>query len=415
MKQNIDIWSLGCVFSEAVRWLPHTYRGIVAYSAERKAEIDNIPSFNGVDCFHNGQKALTAVRESNEKAKESLLRKDFITDKVMEMIGDMLVPAEDRPDTRFLWSKQIRILESAKDQLASLTSPTEEPNALLPRWPALSPHHTLLAQTPITIARMPPVMPPDVRPEATTRTTIRQPHRATLISSHTQSYNGSSTVLDHELGLLRLSPESLTEIGDENVASSPVSRISVSQADSQHTSSASSPSQLPPISDRPNYPYRNQQNHEDETEDQLYHTSQGVVCQGSQSRPRGTSRLSASSNPRNSAPVATTPQSKSTSPSDKQQRQSLHLRQVQNANLANIPFSPGRQQEQQHQISQPGIRQLPPTPNLSIQEALQWRAKRKGYATQTLNPDKDLLNRLKDRDHVSAFDFSYSLAAKREH
>ena len=143
MRQNIDIWSLGCVFSEAVRWLPHTYRGIVAYSAERKAEIDNIPSFNGVDCFHNGQKALTAVRESNEKAKKTLLRKDFITDKVMEMIGDMLVPAEERPDTRFLWSKQIRILESAKDQLASLTSPTEEPNALLPRWPALSPHNTL--------------------------------------------------------------------------------------------------------------------------------------------------------------------------------------------------------------------------------------------------------------------------------
>ena len=321
----------------------------------------------------------------------------------MEMIGDMLVPAEERPDTHFLWSKQKRILESAKHQLASLTSPTEEPNPLLPRWPALPPHHTLLAQTPITIAPMPPVMPPNVGPEATTRTTIRQPHRAPLISSLTQLYGGSSTVLDHEVGRLRLSPESLTEIGDENVASSPISRISVSQTDSQHTSPVSSPSQLPPISDGPNYSYRNQQNREDETQDQLYPAPQSMVCQGSRSRPRGTSRVSASSNSRNSAPVATTPQSKSTSPGDKQQRQSLHIRQVPNTDLANIPFYPGQQQEQQQQIPQPVIRQLPPVPNLSVHEALQWRAKRKGYATQAPNPDKDLLNRLKDRDHVSAF------------
>lgn len=465
VNQNIDIWSLGCIYSETIRWLPfkHKYAGIVAYCEERRAEIDKIPAFDGVDCFHNGRTVLEAVHESNETAVDGLLRKDFITEKVIEMVNDMLVPAEARPTAHWLWSKQLRILETARKKLKppDVASPTRPINQVQGPGPqprsSPQPRNNTHPISGPSGPPLPPVLPPGFGLEATTRPAVYQAQWDPPNLSHMQMYDNNYMVLGNEEGPRRHSPDSLTEVGDEEGTSSPLSQIPGSLTTSQHGSPIPSPPQQSPYA-RSNYQYRNQQNLEDIGEDQSGSPS-AVFRQGSRSRPRGTSQMSGTSNPRYSAPAAGTPQSMKRSSTHEQQRQSLPNRRMQtngipgfdapsNSSYGGDPFSdnyndqrnvrnsqafgnkysspvaspPDPLQEasktnstnhhyspQQHR-PRPVVIQNPTADYLSLQDALDWRDKCKDTNSHAPGLKSDLLNRLKDRDHVFLVDDSRSMA-----
>src|ERR1700730_2712366 len=56
--QAVDIWSLGCIYSEAAMWIADGYSGVVDYRRQRIAETDKVPHFKGGDCFHDGERVL---------------------------------------------------------------------------------------------------------------------------------------------------------------------------------------------------------------------------------------------------------------------------------------------------------------------------------------------------------------------
>ena len=397
IHQEVDIWSLGCIFSEAVRWLPLRHRGVVDYTEERKAEINAILAFDGVDCFHDGQKVLGAVHKSNEIARQSLLRRDFITDKVIEMIDDMLAPAGDRPNTHFLWKKQLRILERARQNLASQLI-SQESNIYFPPRLVPEPHHTHPVQGLSTSPRMPPVLPLDFRQEIAIRPAVHPTQLSSRGPPHIQADKRNSTVLGDQKALLRYSPDPLTEIGDEKWASSPSSRISAETA-SQYTSPVPSPSQQSPY-EYTNYPYQNQSNLEDVIHEQVWGPASTVHRQGSRNSPRGTSQMSASANIRNSALAATISQSTNTN-QGQEQRQDLPI-QVLSTKPTDPPSPLQRQQEQpqQQHTPRPAVGQNPESHYLSLQDALIWRTECKDTKTHVQGLANHLLNRLKDRDHV---------------
>ena len=116
--QNVDIWSLGCVYSELARWMKNQYPGVQAYRRERRSEISKIPEFRDADCFHNGDAMLTAVRESHRKSTTNLRTGDYITKAVVErMIPDMLDISLARPTAEKLWYKSKSILAEARQEL----------------------------------------------------------------------------------------------------------------------------------------------------------------------------------------------------------------------------------------------------------------------------------------------------------
>lgn len=471
VNQNIDIWSLGCIYSEAVRWLPlsQKYTGILEYAEERKAEINKIPAFDGVDCFHNGQKVLDAVHESNDRALEGILRKDFITEKVIGMIvDDMLVDSEARSHAHWLWSKHLRILEMARKNLKKAGVPSlppfvnQVPNGHLPLRPTPQPRYTHPVQAPLANPPLPPVLPPGFGQETTARPAVYRNQWDTTDSSRTQMYDNNPMVLGDEEGVRRHSPDALTELGNEEVTPSPSSGISASHTISQQTSPVPSPSQQPSYS-RPNYQYL-----EDIGEDPFGGTSSTINRQTSRNRPRGTSQMSLFSNPRYSAPATGVSQTINTSPKYEQQRQSFpnqrmptnrtqsyniwpnpsynlpnslvseyraqqnatssqnyyetfsspgitsndQLGHISNTNSTNLHYLP-LQQQQSHR-PQPVAIQDPAT-TMTLQDALDWRDRCKETGSHARGLNKDLLNRLRDRDHVSSFDppphpFSYCLA-----
>lgn len=117
------------------------------------SELSRIHGVGAVDCFHNGDKALEAVRRSHQRAVDrirSLGRKDFITEKVVGMIDDMLVETNDRPTAESLWRKQGRIIESAKKVLQDSKGPSDGTQPRSRTYPVPGPSDPA----------MPPVIPP---------------------------------------------------------------------------------------------------------------------------------------------------------------------------------------------------------------------------------------------------------------
>jgi hypothetical protein len=205
VKQNVDIWSLGCVYSEAVRWVAGGYNGLREYRAERKAETDLIRHFRDGDCFHNGEKALKAVHKSHKKTRDSLCWQDHITGPVIDiMIKEMLDVSAGRPTAMQVWLKSQRILDEAQEildgggdispRIRELSYPPRQPD------PPLPPH-------------LPPGMSRDSRQRTLNNRAGEGRMNDTGITDHKQMLGGEQS---H-------SPESTSENGNE-ISSSPSSQ-----------------------------------------------------------------------------------------------------------------------------------------------------------------------------------------------
>lgn len=219
MKQNIDIWSLGCVYSEIIRWLAQGQLGVTEYQRERNEEIRELDQAMGAtDCFHNGESALDAVRKSHEISVAQLRKTDLITDHVVHMVGEMLVDADDRQDALRLSRQQSRIVKNAwkkldemkKKPLLGLTSISNE-RTQAPRSQTHPPSNAS------------PKIPPNIPPEFTS--TLHSP-----IPTHLQDNAASlSSDLGNVPNTLPFFPES-----DKRLSLEPLAEHSSESSPHQH-------------------------------------------------------------------------------------------------------------------------------------------------------------------------------------
>jgi hypothetical protein len=119
VSQKVDIWSLGCVYSEAAVWIVLGPEGIERYRQERKKATEQIkPAFNGGDCFHDGEKVLDIVLQMHRHVQGITRGGDYITGKVLEiMVMEMLGPWSARPSAEQLRTKSQRIISEANERL----------------------------------------------------------------------------------------------------------------------------------------------------------------------------------------------------------------------------------------------------------------------------------------------------------
>jgi len=113
-----DIWSLGCIYSEAAVWIEEGYNGLVDYRKKRMAETDRT-SFKGGDCFHDGVRVLKSVLDAHRDVEDSLRRSNYITSDILHsMMGEMMW-VEDRPNAKTLWRKAETVLSKARQRLSA--------------------------------------------------------------------------------------------------------------------------------------------------------------------------------------------------------------------------------------------------------------------------------------------------------
>ncbi|OCL10566.1 kinase-like protein [Glonium stellatum] len=98
VTQRVDIWSLGCVLSEAAVWVVRGKIGLDKYRRERREEMEQKdPDFTDLGCFHDGTEVLRVVTETHELLREDLPRSDKITEGVLELVQRMLKKVQYRP------------------------------------------------------------------------------------------------------------------------------------------------------------------------------------------------------------------------------------------------------------------------------------------------------------------------------
>jgi serine/threonine protein kinase len=116
-KRNVDhaksdMWSLGCVFSEAATWAVLGRTGVRQYTLLRQAALEN-SDFTRVkdsDCFHDGEKVLIEVTQWHKFLRQIKRPTDCISERILDMIDTQLfVGVENRADANKIcqwWKNQ---------------------------------------------------------------------------------------------------------------------------------------------------------------------------------------------------------------------------------------------------------------------------------------------------------------------
>jgi hypothetical protein len=114
VKSNVDIWSMGAIFSEVAVWLVFNYRSLQDYRIARREATKGTPAAEVGDCFHDGEKVLPVVHQWHDNIKDNVRDSDYITERVLEMVGDMMLPANIRPNSRYFHQRSQGILKDAR-------------------------------------------------------------------------------------------------------------------------------------------------------------------------------------------------------------------------------------------------------------------------------------------------------------
>lgn len=124
VDQSVDIWSLGCIFSEVATWIVHGWPGVEQYQIQRQNEAaTKLKDPDVGDLFHDAEKVLDAVEQCHGSIQESRRVDDFMTPRVIQdVIGGMLESHRVRLHTRQACNKAEKALRAATEELVSFRS-----------------------------------------------------------------------------------------------------------------------------------------------------------------------------------------------------------------------------------------------------------------------------------------------------
>ena len=132
VQPQVDIWSLGGIYSEAVAWVVLGMAGLTEYRNQRQQEVAGKNTSQDGRPFHDGQTTLTTVVEMHERflEKDEVRPGDYITKPVLtRMIPSML---SDHPYGRHkaivLWTNSQSILKNGQKQLETFDQRQSPPS-----------------------------------------------------------------------------------------------------------------------------------------------------------------------------------------------------------------------------------------------------------------------------------------------
>ena len=111
IKQDVDIWSLGCVLSEVVTWACQGWKKVVLYRQLRSQEVETSTS-QREDRFHTDGQLLQAVHDSHLDNKENCRHNDEFTPTITDglVLEMMQIKSQARPNAQYLYEKSRRIV-----------------------------------------------------------------------------------------------------------------------------------------------------------------------------------------------------------------------------------------------------------------------------------------------------------------
>ena len=114
ITKAVDIWSIGCVFSEVSVWAHHGWKRVVEYRRQRKAEVEAEGGGEGEHVFHFDGNLLDAVNNIHEDMLGKKTTKDFITRSVLDRLVTDMLQHNARPDAKLVFEKSKRLIKDCE-------------------------------------------------------------------------------------------------------------------------------------------------------------------------------------------------------------------------------------------------------------------------------------------------------------
>ena len=110
----MDVWSIGCIFSEISVWAHSGNKMLQEYRRRRENEIRTNQGGGGNYRFHHNSQVLDVVNQIHQNTKERCKVKDRVTKDVLsQLLGDMLQRPDGRGSAKFLHEKCERKITDA--------------------------------------------------------------------------------------------------------------------------------------------------------------------------------------------------------------------------------------------------------------------------------------------------------------
>ena len=127
VKPEVDIWSIGCVFSEAAVWARYGWKRVLEYRRQRQVEGKRILQLDGEHVFHDGHDVLEVVQETHEHIKKKARDIDRATVEILPLLNDMLLNEEEpRLNAKQVLHKSRRVIKAVR---AEFEVPSTKNNA----------------------------------------------------------------------------------------------------------------------------------------------------------------------------------------------------------------------------------------------------------------------------------------------
>ena len=95
VRPEVDIWSMGCVFSEATVWSRFGWPKVLEYRRQRQDELERRLDMQGEQLFHDGNDVLKIVQETHNHIIKKARSIDHITVEIIPLIDDMLLNKDE--------------------------------------------------------------------------------------------------------------------------------------------------------------------------------------------------------------------------------------------------------------------------------------------------------------------------------
>ena len=117
IRQNVDIWSLGCVISEVATWVGRNWNSVQEYRRQRTIATQRLSGFGKGDCcFHDGRdESLPAVNQNHTELRKDVRPSDYVTKPILDMVkNDMLRSSDGRRAASYIYKQSKQLIFDAE-------------------------------------------------------------------------------------------------------------------------------------------------------------------------------------------------------------------------------------------------------------------------------------------------------------
>ena len=117
VTKAVDMWSIGCVFSEVAVWAHHGWKRVVEYRRRRSDEIEAKGGGPGEYTFHWDGSLLDAVNDIHQDMLRKTAVKHLLTRSVLDRLVDEMLQHESRPYAKNVFDRSKRLVRNCETRL----------------------------------------------------------------------------------------------------------------------------------------------------------------------------------------------------------------------------------------------------------------------------------------------------------